>query len=164
MTGADIEEVRRGICSDRRIGRHFLYPGPGYGGSCFPKDVGALQVTAREYGMELKIVRATEEANALQRIRLLDKVKGHFGIGGVRGKRFGFWGVSFKANTDDVRESAAIHFAELLLREGADVHFYDPVAGENYLRCMKERGNDPARLASFGTNTPVLKVPTGSSS
>ena len=161
LTGADVQEVRRGIASDQRIGRHFLYPGPGYGGSCFPKDVAALQMTADGYGLELKVVKATQEVNDAQRLRLLDKVKRHFKGGSLKGRSFSFWGVAFKANTDDVRESAAVYFAELLLREGADIRFYDPVAGENYLRCMRGRGNNLARIAPFGDKYDCLAGASG---
>lgn len=137
LTGADIEEVRKGISSDRRIGPHFLYPGPGYGGSCFPKDVKALVHTAKEHGMALKIVDATEEVNVEQRVYLVEKIKKQFGED-LKGKRFCFWGVAFKANTDDVRESSSLSLAATLTKMGAIVSFYDPVASENFLSTMKE--------------------------
>lgn len=137
LTGADIEEVRKGISSDRRIGPHFLYPGPGYGGSCFPKDVKALVYTAKEHGMNLQIVDATEKVNEEQRIYVLNKLKHHF-QNDLKGRSFCFWGVAFKANTDDVRESSAIALASALTELGARVRFYDPVAGENFLEMMKE--------------------------
>lgn len=137
LTGADIEEVRKGISSDQRIGKHFLYPGPGYGGSCFPKDVKALIYTAKEHGMDLKIVDATEEVNDLQKKRMFEKVMQHFN-GDIKGKTFAFWGVAFKANTDDVREASAITMAHELCKAGANVKFYDPVAAKNYLDVMKE--------------------------
>lgn len=136
-TGADIEEVRKGISSDQRIGKHFLYPGPGYGGSCFPKDVKALMHTAKEHGMTLKIVEATEEVNYAQKKRMFEKLSHHF-KGDIKGKTFAFWGVAFKANTDDVREASAITMAREICKAGGKVCFYDPVAAENYLKVMKE--------------------------
>lgn len=138
LTGADIEEVRKGIASDKRIGGQFLYPGPGYGGSCFPKDVKALIHTAKEFGMNLKIVDATEVVNDEQKKYVFDKMKKYF-KGELKGKKFAFWGVAFKANTDDVRETAAIAMANALLDAGAVVHFYDPVASENFLHVMGNR-------------------------
>jgi UDPglucose 6-dehydrogenase len=137
LTGADIEEVRKGISSDKRIGPHFLYPGPGYGGSCFPKDVKALVFTAKEHGMNLKIVDATEQVNYEQRLYVLEKIKQHFGSD-LKGKRFAFWGVAFKANTDDVRESSSLVLASELAKLGAVISYYDPVASDNFLQAMKE--------------------------
>jgi len=136
-TGADIEEVRKGISSDQRIGKHFLYPGPGYGGSCFPKDVKALMHTAKEHGMTLKIVEATEDVNDAQKKRMFEKMSHHFN-GDLKGKTFAFWGVAFKANTDDVREASAITMAREICKAGGKVCFYDPVAADNYLKVMKE--------------------------
>ncbi|EQC45799.1 nucleotide sugar dehydrogenase [Bacteriovorax sp. BSW11_IV] len=134
FTGADINEVRKGIASDQRIGGHFLYPGPGYGGSCFPKDVKALIFTAKEYGTNLRVVEATEDVNDDQKVRMFEKMKKHYGD--LKGKTFAFWGVAFKANTDDVRETSAIYMAKALIEEGATVHFFDPVASENFLKIM----------------------------
>ena len=102
--GADIEHVRIGIGSDPRIGYHFLYPGAGYGGSCFPKDVTALLRTGEECGVELKVVRAVEEANERQKGVLADKIVRRFGAD-LGGKRFALWGLAFKPNTDDMREA-----------------------------------------------------------
>lgn len=138
-TGADINEVRKGISTDKRIGPHFLYPGPGYGGSCFPKDVKALIQTAKENGMELQIVDATEKVNDRQKLYMFDKIKKYF-KGELRGKTFAFWGVAFKANTDDIRESSAIFMARALVSAGARVNFFDPVAMENFKKVMD---NDP---------------------
>jgi UDPglucose 6-dehydrogenase len=135
LSGADIEEVRKGISSDQRIGKHFLYPGPGYGGSCFPKDVKALMYTAEQLGMNLKIVDACEEVNEAQKTRMFEKMRDHF-KGDLAGKTFAFWGVAFKANTDDVREASAIAMSEALLKAGAKVKFYDPVASANFLKVV----------------------------
>ncbi|EQC52475.1 UDP-glucose/GDP-mannose dehydrogenase family protein [Bacteriovorax sp. DB6_IX] len=138
IVGADINEVRQGISSDQRIGKHFLYPGPGYGGSCFPKDVKALIYTAKEHGTNLRIVEATEDVNADQKVYMFEKIKKHYG-NDLKGKNFAFWGAAFKANTDDVRESPAIKMAECLIDAGATVSFFDPVAAENYLKVMGEK-------------------------
>ncbi|MFT6069608.1 MAG: UDPglucose 6-dehydrogenase [Bacteriovoracaceae bacterium] len=136
LVGADINEVRKGISSDVRIGKHFFYPGPGYGGSCFPKDVQALVHTAKALGTDLKIVQATEEVNDKQKTYLYKKISKHFG-GDLKGKTFAFWGVAFKANTDDVREAPAIYMSKALIQGGAKVRFYDPEASKNFLELMK---------------------------
>jgi UDPglucose 6-dehydrogenase len=125
--GADIECVRRGIGADPRIGYHFLYPGAGYGGSCFPKDVQALMRTAGEAGMELLILDAVERANAAQKQVLGNKILKRFGPD-LKGLNFALWGLAFKPNTDDLREAPSrVLLAELLAR-GASVTAYDPVA------------------------------------
>jgi UDPglucose 6-dehydrogenase len=125
--GADIEHVRHGIGSDPRIGYHFLYPGVGYGGSCFPKDVQALQRTAQENGIRLRVINAVEEANERQKQVLIDKVQKHFG-GSLAGKKFAMWGLAFKPNTDDMREAPSRVILEGLWSLGATVKAYDPVA------------------------------------
>ncbi|WP_431263462.1 UDP-glucose dehydrogenase family protein [Roseateles chitinivorans] len=125
--GADIELVRRGIGSDPRIGYQFLYAGAGYGGSCFPKDVKALVRTGREYGQDLKVLNAVEEANDRQKLVLVDKVVARFGPD-LSGKRFALWGLAFKPNTDDMREAPSLVVVEELARRGAAVAAYDPVA------------------------------------
>lgn len=135
LMGADVEEVRQGISTDSRIGSQFLYPGPGYGGSCFPKDVKALVFTAKEQGMNLQIVEATELVNAEQKKYMVGKVLKHFN-GEVKGKVFALWGVAFKANTDDIRETPAIETARALVKAGAKVRFYDPEAAENFQTYM----------------------------
>jgi UDPglucose 6-dehydrogenase len=125
--GADIEHVRRGIGSDPRIGYHFLYPGAGYGGSCFPKDVSALLRTAHENGIDLKVVRAVEEANERQKGVLVEKIAWRFGES-LAGRRIALWGLAFKPNTDDMREAPSRVIIDGLLRRGATVTAYDPVA------------------------------------
>jgi UDPglucose 6-dehydrogenase len=127
--GANIEAVRHGIGSDQRIGYHFLYAGVGYGGSCFPKDIQALQHTAGEYGMQLTIVDAVEKANRTQKQRLLEKVRIRFGEQ-LDGKHFAIWGLSFKPNTDDMREAPSRVVINGLIARGATVSVYDPVAME----------------------------------
>ena len=125
--GADIEMVRQGIGSDPRIGYHFLYPGCGYGGSCFPKDVKALIKTAADKAsIELKVLTAVEEANDLQKHVLTGKIKAHFGD--LRGKHFALWGLAFKPNTDDMRDAPSRTLVADLLAAGATVTAYDPVA------------------------------------
>jgi len=147
LTGADVEEVRKGMASDKRIGGQFLYPGPGYGGSCFPKDVKALIQTAKAYDMEFEIAKAAESVNKTQKLRIFEKIYNHF-KGDLKGKIFSFWGVAFKANTDDVRESSSIDLAHALIKCGAEVQFYDPVAGDNFLQEMSRYGHNPKQFKS----------------
>jgi UDPglucose 6-dehydrogenase len=125
--GADIEHVRKGIGSDPRIGFHFLYPGTGYGGSCFPKDVTALLRTAQANGIDLKVVRAVEEANERQKGVLVDKIVRRYGEN-LAGRRFALWGLAFKPNTDDMREAPSLVIVDRLLERGAQVTAFDPVA------------------------------------
>ena len=125
--GADIEHVRQGIGSDARIGYHFLYAGCGYGGACFPKDVSALQQTAHEAGMQMRIIGAVNEVNQAQKSRLLEKITHRFGAD-LSGKRFAVWGLAFKANTNDMREATSQVIVPGLIARGAAVVAYDPVA------------------------------------
>jgi UDPglucose 6-dehydrogenase len=125
--GADIELVRQGIGSDPRIGFHFLYPGVGYGGSCFPKDVQALQRTGQENGLNLRVLNAVEEANEAQKAVLVNKLLARFGDN-LAGRTFGMWGLAFKPNTDDMREAPSLVVIRALLDRGAKVVAYDPVA------------------------------------
>jgi UDPglucose 6-dehydrogenase len=125
--GADIEQVRLGIGSDPRIGNHFLYPGCGYGGSCFPKDVQALIRTANAIGQPLKVLNAVEEVNIAQKSILLEKIKTRFGDN-LNGKQFALWGLAFKPNTDDMRAASSRVIIEGLWQMGATVVAYDPVA------------------------------------
>lgn len=125
--GADVDLVRKGIGSDSRIGPAFLFPGPGYGGSCFPKDVKALMRTSEEQGAPMGVLRAVEDANEKQKQRLFEKLLEVFG-GSVAGKRIALWGLAFKANTDDMRESPALVLIEALLQAGATVVAHDPAA------------------------------------
>ena len=137
--GADIELVRRGIGSDPRIGFHFLYPGCGYGGSCFPKDVQALARTARDAGQQLKVLQAVEDANEDQKHVLTGKIVQRFGQN-LAGKTFALWGLAFKPNTDDMREAASRVLIADLLAAGAKVQAYDPVAMHEAQRVF---GNEP---------------------
>jgi UDPglucose 6-dehydrogenase len=139
LLGADIENVRQGIGSDPRIGYQFLYPGCGYGGSCFPKDVQALQRTATEHGFDLKVLNAVETANDAQKSVLLQKIDKRFGKD-LSGKRFALWGLAFKPNTDDMREAPSRVVIEGLWQRGATVTAYDPVAMHETSRIY---GDDP---------------------
>jgi len=139
--GADIEHVRQGIGSDPRIGYQFLYPGCGYGGSCFPKDVQALQRTATEHGFDLKVLNAVEVVNDAQKSVLLQKIAARFGQD-LSGKNFALWGLAFKPNTDDMREAPSRVVIEGLWARGATVTAYDPVAVHETQRIY----GDDARL------------------
>lgn len=125
--GADANMVRRGIGSDPRIGTKFIYPGVGYGGSCFPKDVKAIIKTGKQYGYDLKVLEAVEEVNEAQKHVLVAKIKKHFGDD-LSGKTFAMWGLSFKPNTDDMREAPAIVIIDELIAAGAQVKAYDPIS------------------------------------
>ncbi|QDU37036.1 UDP-glucose 6-dehydrogenase [Maioricimonas rarisocia] len=128
--GADINEVRRGIGHDQRIGFSFLFPGVGYGGSCFPKDVRAMISVADTRGMDAEILKAVDEVNNRQKHVLFAKLDEHFG-GDLKGKKIAVWGLSFKPRTDDIREAPSLVLIEQLLAGGADIHVHDPVAVEN---------------------------------
>lgn len=128
--GADIERVRAGVGSDPRIGPRFLFPGPGFGGSCFPKDIRALAHTAHGHGLELSVVEAADRANERQKRLLGARVRQHFGGASLSGRRIALWGLAFKPETDDVRESPALATADDLLSAGATVTAYDPAAAE----------------------------------
>lgn len=129
--GAEIEEVRRGMCSDRRIGNQFLYPGLGYGGSCFPKDVLACVSMGVDADTPTKLLAAVHEVNQDQRDTFVSKIDRHFG-GDIAGKRVAVWGLSFKPRTDDVRQAPAIDIVQWLVKNGADVVAYDPVAMDTF--------------------------------
>jgi UDPglucose 6-dehydrogenase len=124
--GADVDEVRRAIGADRRIGTSFLFPGVGYGGSCFPKDVKAMIHFASQRDYEFRILRAVEEVNSAQKTRLAAKMRSHFGT--LKGRTIAVWGLAFKPRTDDMREAPSIPLIKMLLAEGADVQAYDPEA------------------------------------
>ncbi len=125
--GADVEMVRKGIGADRRIGPYFIFPGTGYGGSCFPKDVKAIIRTANEHGMHLRILEAVEEVNNRQKTILIDKILNYFNDD-LQGKTFTVWGLAFKPNTDDMREAPAIPLIRTLVEKGAKVNAHDPEA------------------------------------
>ncbi|MDD2768101.1 MAG: UDP-glucose/GDP-mannose dehydrogenase family protein [Methylococcus sp.] len=138
--GADIEKVRVGIGSDPRIGYHFIYPGCGYGGSCFPKDVKALERTARDAGYPAQLLQAVEAVNDRQKEKLFEKISAYFG-GDLAGKTIAVWGLAFKPNTDDMREAPSRNLMEALWSGGAKVRAFDPVAGEEAHRIYGERAD-----------------------
>ncbi len=128
--GADVDMVRRGIGSDDRIGKRFLFPGIGYGGSCFPKDVQALIFSSKAVNYEFKILKAVEEVNAIQKLHLVEKINSYY-KGELKGKHFALWGIAFKPNTDDIREAPALSIIERLTELGATITAFDPEAMSN---------------------------------
>ena len=136
--GADVNMVRKGIGADTRIGSKFLYPGCGYGGSCFPKDVKALICTARQNGYEMRVLQAVEEVNECQKSILFRKLKAHFGDS-LSGKTVALWGLAFKAETDDMREATSLVTIALLLKAGCTVRVYDPVAMDECRRRIGDK-------------------------
>lgn len=138
IMGADVNMVRRGLGSDLRIGGKFLYPGCGYGGSCFPKDVKAIIKTAEENGYEMKVLKAVDEVNEKQKSILFDKFAKHFG-GDIKGKTVALWGLSFKPETDDIREAPALVLIDKLVSAGVKVKAYDPVAMSVCRRYMGDK-------------------------
>jgi UDPglucose 6-dehydrogenase len=140
--GADVDMVRLGIGSDARIGKRFLFPGIGYGGSCFPKDVQALVKSSVEVGYDFKILNAVMDVNERQKLHLIPKIKAYFN-GELKGKKFALWGLAFKPNTDDIREAPALYMIEALLTEGATITAFDPEAMKN----VKELVGDQIEFA-----------------
>lgn len=138
LLGADVDAVRKGIGSDSRIGKRFLFPGIGYGGSCFPKDVQALAKSSADANYDFKILNSVMDVNVSQRIILMDRIKKHFN-GDLKGKRIAVWGLAFKPHTDDIREAPALYNIEYLLQEGATVVTHDPEAMENVKKIMGEK-------------------------
>jgi UDPglucose 6-dehydrogenase len=157
--GADIEHVRKGIGSDPRIGYSFIYAGPGYGGSCFPKDVRALSHTAKEYGFEAKILDAVEHVNAYQKTHLFEMLDKGFN-GELSGKCIAIWGLSFKPNTDDMREAPSRVLIDALLEVGASVRSHDPEAMNEALQLYGDNENfsvhDDQYEAANGADAIVL--------
>ncbi len=137
IAGADVDHVRKAIGSDRRIGTSFLFPGVGYGGSCFPKDVKALLKSSKDKGYDFKILRAVEAVNDAQKIRLVEKMEAHFQ--GLKGRTIALWGLAFKPRTDDMREAPAISIIDRLLAQGTTVRAYDPEAGPTARRIFDSR-------------------------
>src|SRR3954469_12651821 len=135
--GADVDSVRKAMGADERIGQKFLFPGCGYGGSCFPKDVKALIATARNHGLDFTLLSAVDAVNDRQKRLLAQKAKAHFG--NLRGKRFGVWGLAFKPKTDDLRQAPALALIEELIADGAIVTAHDPVANEHARKQLGDR-------------------------
>ncbi|MDR1760991.1 MAG: UDP-glucose/GDP-mannose dehydrogenase family protein, partial [Bacteroidales bacterium] len=144
IVGADVNMVRKGIGSDTRIGTKFLYPGCGYGGSCFPKDVKALIKTAEQHGYEMQVLKAVENVNDAQKKLVFNKLKNHY-KGNLQGKTVAIWGLAFKPETDDMREATSLVTIDLLLKAGCKVQVFDPVAMNECKRrigSVVEYGND----------------------
>jgi UDPglucose 6-dehydrogenase len=163
QVGADVEAVRKGIGSDPRIGWHFIYPGAGYGGSCFPKDVQALAMTARQHGMQPRLLDAVEAVNDAQKGHLFELVQRHYDAGedeGVRGKTFAVWGLAFKHDTDDMREASSRRLLAQLWEGGATVRAYDPEARAEAARVFGGRDDlvlcDSAAQALEGADALVV--------
>lgn len=133
LVGADVDMVRRGIGSDARIGKRFLFPGIGYGGSCFPKDVQALALSSKEYDYNFKILDSVMEVNETQKLKIVEKMMKYY-KGDVAGKKFALWGLAFKPETDDIREAPALYIIDALTKAGAELVAYDPEAMENVKR------------------------------
>ena len=161
QVGADVEMVRKGIGSDPRIGWHFIYPGAGYGGSCFPKDVQALAKTAQQYGVQPRLLDAVEAVNDAQKGHLFDLMVRHYGgVAALRGKTVAVWGLAFKPNTDDMREASSRRLLQQLWDAGATVRAYDPEAMHETQRIFGERDDlllcDSAHAALQGADALVV--------
>lgn len=135
LLGADVDMVRMGIGSDDRIGKRFLFPGIGYGGSCFPKDVQALAKSATEANYNFKILESVMNVNEKQKTIIVPKIKQYFN-NNLKGKHFAIWGLAFKPDTDDIREAPALYVIQELLAAGATVSAYDPEAMDNAKNCL----------------------------
>ena len=157
--GADVDMVRKGMGSDERIGKRFLFPGIGYGGSCFPKDVQALVQSANEIDYDFKILNAVMDVNEKQKLHLLPKIKAYFN-NNLKGKKIALWGLAFKPNTDDIREAPALYIIEELLKEGAEVNAYDPEAMNNVKAILGDTITFSERQYDALTDADVLVIAT----
>lgn len=157
--GADVDMVRKGIGSDERIGKRFLFPGIGYGGSCFPKDVQALVKSADEVGYDFKILDAVMEVNEKQKTHLLPAIKAYFN-NDLKGKKIALWGLAFKPNTDDIREAPALYIIEELLKEGAAVNTFDPEAMTNVKALLGDSITFSERQYDALTDADILVIAT----
>lgn len=167
LLGADVDSVRKGMGTDSRIGKRFLFPGIGYGGSCFPKDVQALAKSASDAKYDFKMLKAVMDVNTAQKTKLLKTVKDHFN-GNLKGKTIAFWGLSFKPHTDDIREAPALYNIEALLKEGAVIKTHDPEAMENVKGIFADRiqyfdsaydAADGADAVFIATEWPEFRTP-----
>ena len=157
--GADVDKVRLGMGSDDRIGHRFLFPGIGYGGSCFPKDVKALIKSGKEEDFNFQILNATEEVNKSQKVILISEIEKYFG-GNLKDKKIAIWGLAFKANTDDIRESSSLDNIALLLEKGAKITAYDAIAEENVKRIFGNQIEYSKDMYSCVENTDCLLIAT----
>lgn len=156
---ADVDMVRKGVGSDDRIGKRFLFPGIGYGGSCFPKDVQALIMSADEVNYNFEILKSVEKVNLIQKLHLVEKIKSHFNFD-LKGKHFAVWGLSFKPNTDDIREAPALSIIESLLNYGATVTAYDPEAMSNVQKLLGNKIKYAQNQYQALENTNALIIAT----
>jgi UDPglucose 6-dehydrogenase len=159
LIGADVDMVRRGIGSDNRIGKRFLFPGIGYGGSCFPKDVQALVRSSNEVKYDFKILNAVMDVNEAQKLHLLPKIKKYFN-NNLKGKHFALWGLAFKPNTDDIREAPALYIIEALKAEGATVTAFDPEAMQNVKKEIGDKINYAGSQYEALQNADALIIAT----
>lgn len=167
LLGANVDSVRKGIGTDSRIGKRFLFPGIGYGGSCFPKDVQALAKSAKDVEYDFKILKAVMEVNAAQKTKLISNIKGCFN-GDLRDKTIAFWGLSFKPHTDDIREAPSLENIQVLLKEGVKIRVHDPEAMENVRKIFGDKieyFNNPYEAAEnadaifIATEWPEFRTP-----
>jgi len=168
LVGADVDMVRKGVGADARIGKRFLFPGVGYGGSCFPKDVQALAKSAGENNYEFKILNSVMEVNETQKKRLVVKLRDYYGKDGLKGKRFALWGLAFKPETDDIREAPALYIIDELLAAGASIIAYDPEGMPNVKKLLGDKieyaadrysALDGADALLIVTEWPVFRTP-----
>jgi len=168
LVGADVDMVRKGVGADARIGKRFLFPGVGYGGSCFPKDVQALSKAAEENKYDFKILNSVMEVNETQKKRLVVKMREYYGEAGLKGKHFALWGLAFKPETDDIREAPALYIIEDLLAAGATVSAYDPEGMPNVKKLLGDKINyatnrynalEGADALLIVTEWPVFRTP-----
>jgi UDPglucose 6-dehydrogenase len=157
--GADVDSVRIGIGSDTRIGKRFLFPGIGFGGSCFPKDVQALVKSGKEYGYNFSIIDAVLQINDMQKLVLVEKLKDYF-RGELKGLKIGLWGLAFKPETDDIREAPALYIIEELLKEGVEVSAFDPEAMDNVKKVFGDRITFCDNQYDVLQNTDALMIAT----
>ncbi len=157
--GADVDKVRLGMGSDDRIGHRFLFPGIGYGGSCFPKDVKALIKSGKEENFNFQILNATEEVNKSQKVILISEIEKYFG-GNLKDKKIAIWGLAFKANTDDIRESSSLDNIALFLEKGAKITAYDAIAEENVKRIFGDQIEYSKDMYSCAENADCLLIAT----
>lgn len=159
MVGANVDMVRKGVGTDSRIGNRFLFPGIGYGGSCFPKDVQALHKSGKDANYDFKIIDAVMEVNQSQKLRLVDKVLAHYN-GDVSGKTFALWGLAFKPDTDDIREAPALYMIDELLAKGAKVQAFDPEAMDNVKAVYGDKVNFVSSATKATENADALLIAT----